>query len=329
MSSLSRTEVISPADDTPIPLEETNKRIPLSNLATTSISTEETSELQSQCSIEKTVAPFTSEKSIEQMEFLTIKDKSTAAKLSDSSRGSSSFDSIDYPLKVVKECMQRLETKAKLEQEQLEKERSFDPLGVIQSQNNPIESDVSNEPTVNPSHLLRSKLRLDDLKVAYKPEPLSIMATKSSISELSTDGNKLLKFDFNQLLRDIDTVALNWQSARNPFLTECPCGQPFDLFAPKNHCYCCGKIYCARCTDRKLNLPGLATNNYDLTTDTSNSDGSSDVFESPTSTLLGGQGGSDGYIDPSYLLEVPVCRFCYKLILEKDSLTSPFVDSND
>lgn len=269
------------------------------------------------------------------MEFLTIKDKSTAAKLSDSSRGSSSFDSIDYPLKVVKECMQRLESKAKYEQEQLEKERSsFDPLGVIQSQNNKIDvQSFESETTSNSSQELRSKLRLDDLKVAYKPDPLSIMPTKSSISELSatTDGGKNLKFDLNQLLRDIDSVALNWQSARNPFLTECPCGLPFDLFAPKNHCYCCGKIFCARCTDRKLNLPGLATSNYDVTTDTSESDGSSDVFESPTSTLLGssGQTGADGYIDPSYLFEVPVCRLCYKLILEKDSITSPFVESTD
>ena len=98
------------------------------------------------------------------MDFLN-QDKSSAAKLSDSSRGSSFFDSINFPLKVVNECMQRLEIKAKLEQEQLEKERALDPLGVIQSQTNTMNGQNLTETTCNSNQLLRSKLHLNNLKV--------------------------------------------------------------------------------------------------------------------------------------------------------------------
>lgn len=278
-----------------------------------------------------------SEKSIEQMEFLTIRDKSNLTKLSDSSRGSSSFDSIDYPLKVVKECMQRLEAKAKMEQEYAEGQTT--QVVTIDHPLSPRTSEqatpVSFEPLINSRHQLRSKLRLDDLTIAYKCAGHSDTAVvKSSLTKsLSSEFDATVKFDLNRLLSDIDTVAINWQSSRNIFFTECLCGgQPFDLFAPKNHCYCCGKIYCARCTDRKLNLPGLDGDCNELPTEISNSDGSSDVFESPSPSLPESNqyqpSDNHHYIDSSYLYQVPVCRLCCKLIQEKDSFTSPTVEPN-
>lgn len=284
-----------------------------------------------------TEGTLTSGKSIDQMEFLTIRDKSNLTKLSDSSRGSSSFDSIDYPLKVVKECMQRLEAKAKMEQEIAQKQGIQDvnydqpvsPPSIDQV------APVTEDPLINPSHSMRSKLRLDDLTVAYKvDERATTVAMKPSfVKSISSEGDENIKLDLNRLLSDIDTVAINWQSSRNIFFTECSCGgQPFDLFAPKNHCYCCGKIYCARCTDRKLNLPGLESDCNDINNDISNSDGSSDVFESPSLLECNQYHPPDNlqqnYIDSSYLYQVPVCRLCYKLIREKDSLTSPSVEVN-
>ena len=222
-----------------------------------------------------------------QKDFLLV-DTSGSAKLSSSSKGSSSFDSIDYPLKIVKQCMQRLETKQREDEEEASRQAVGD------------ESDLS---SVN--RIAREKLRLDDLQIVY-PEgrvnqcnastvESSAVQTKVKLPSTTTD------VDEEQLRRDIDSVAVEWQSLRHA--KECPCGYPFDQTSTRNHCYSCGSLFCARCIDRKIVLPG-----HVIKSESGDSSASSDVFESPNwdTTAL-----------------VSVCRSCYRTLLGRDSMTSP------
>lgn len=225
-----------------------------------------------------------------QKDFLLV-DTSGSAKLSSSSKGSSSFDSIDYPLKIVKQCMQRLETKQREDEEEVRRQAVGD------------ETDLN---TVN--RIARDKLRLDDLKVVY-PEgrvnqcnPVtnastgeSVFQSKVKLPSTSTD------FDEQQLRRDIDSVAVEWQSLRHA--KECPCGYPFDQASSRCHCYSCGSLFCARCIDRKIILPG-----HVIKGESGDSSASSDVFESPEKECTD---------------LVSVCRACYRLLQNRDSLTSP------
>ncbi|XP_043246559.1 myotubularin-related protein 8-like [Amphibalanus amphitrite] len=58
----------------------------------------------------------------------------------------------------------------------------------------------------------------------------------------------------DQLTRELDSVAIEWASPRG--VRECSCTTAFDHFSKKFHCWRCGEIFCQRCLDRCLRLPG-------------------------------------------------------------------------
>ena len=208
-----------------------------------------------------------------------------------------SFDSIDYPLKVVKECMQRLEMMQKQEA-----------------------AAAAESEAVKERELLKKSLRLDQLKSVYDRPVLS--NGENQVGQKNGDNNHaeevdLVKsIDFKQIRKDSQTVALEWDSFRST--KECSCGYLFDFNSRRNHCYSCGKIFCVRCTDRKIPLAGhhLGDNNlkeggkesWKKEEDAKNAENhespESDVFDSP---------------DLNSQSLVTVCRSCYRTLQDKDS----------
>ena len=59
------------------------------------------------------------------------------------------------------------------------------------------------------------------------------------------------------LNHSFDSVSLNWQSLQN--VKECVCSAPLEPFTTKHHCYTCGNIFCIRCIDKRISLPGHAS----------------------------------------------------------------------
>ncbi|XP_025830809.1 myotubularin-related protein 8 [Agrilus planipennis] len=78
-----------------------------------------------------------------------------------------------------------------------------------------------------------------------------------------------------ELTKNLDSVALDWKTLRN--IKECGCSTPFDHFSRKNHCRKCGEVFCVRCIDKQVILPGHLTEKavpvcrpcYDVVQDTS------------------------------------------------------------
>ncbi|XP_075166407.1 myotubularin related protein 6 isoform X2 [Haematobia irritans] len=60
--------------------------------------------------------------------------------------------------------------------------------------------------------------------------------------------------DPSTLNEEINSVAVDWKSMRN--VTACSCSTPFDQFSKKTHCWKCGEIFCERCIDKNIPLPG-------------------------------------------------------------------------
>uniref|UniRef100_A0A131XZU7 phosphatidylinositol-3,5-bisphosphate 3-phosphatase n=1 Tax=Ixodes ricinus TaxID=34613 RepID=A0A131XZU7_IXORI len=60
-----------------------------------------------------------------------------------------------------------------------------------------------------------------------------------------------------KLMEEFESVALDWKSFRN--IKECLCSTPFDRFRRKFHCWSCGEVFCIRCIDKRLCLPGHLT----------------------------------------------------------------------
>jgi len=56
------------------------------------------------------------------------------------------------------------------------------------------------------------------------------------------------------LLMELKSVAVNWKTLRN--VRSCNCAIPFETFTKKYHCWRCGDVFCTRCIDRLMTLPG-------------------------------------------------------------------------
>ncbi|XP_066908104.1 myotubularin-related protein 6 isoform X3 [Halyomorpha halys] len=59
------------------------------------------------------------------------------------------------------------------------------------------------------------------------------------------------------VIGEIYLVALDWLSVRN--VKTCICAIPFDHFTTKYHCWQCGNVFCVRCIDTNISLPGHAS----------------------------------------------------------------------
>ena len=60
-----------------------------------------------------------------------------------------------------------------------------------------------------------------------------------------------------ELMAEFQSVGLNWQSLHS--VKECLCSSPFEPFGAKLHCYTCGHLFCVRCIDKRIALPGHAS----------------------------------------------------------------------
>ncbi|XP_063232371.1 myotubularin-related protein 6 isoform X3 [Bacillus rossius redtenbacheri] len=76
--------------------------------------------------------------------------------------------------------------------------------------------------------------------------------TANAVSGLS--GAKAEVTSADQLAEEVGSVALDWKSLRN--IRECVCSSPFDHFSRKYHCWRCGEVFCLRCIDKHVALPG-------------------------------------------------------------------------
>lgn len=219
---------------------------------------------------------------------LRVIDPLSALQKMSSSSKDESFDSIDMPLKTVKECMKRLE---------------------MQHQQNELELSAAASVLVQDN--LRKNLRLDQLKPVYD-EPIK----KSS--PLNVNVN------FDQIRKDMSTVALDWDPWRS--CSSCPCGTRFEITSTRSHCHCCGKIFCARCTDRLILLPGhrINTNNHKANKCKSSTTTITNLCNKPTTTASCTE-SSEGDVfessDESSKVhskgsKVNVCKSCHKLVLE-------------
>ncbi|KAK5644181.1 hypothetical protein RI129_008026 [Pyrocoelia pectoralis] len=86
----------------------------------------------------------------------------------------------------------------------------------------------------------------------------------------SSDDNHPLKADLKEkdkssadskgvqeVMSSLESVALDWKTLRN--ISECGCSAPFDHFSRKYHCRKCGDVFCVRCIDKQVVLPGHLT----------------------------------------------------------------------
>lgn len=75
--------------------------------------------------------------------------------------------------------------------------------------------------------------------------------------DLLSRSTSLEKLNIDQLVLELQSVAIEWQSFRN--IHTCSCAMPFDYFTKKFHCWKCGEVFCTRCIARSIPLPGHYT----------------------------------------------------------------------
>ncbi|SPP74768.1 myotubularin-related protein 6 isoform X2 [Drosophila guanche] len=92
--------------------------------------------------------------------------------------------------------------------------------------------------------------KLSELSAADDDHPLK--ANNMSFANLSLNAEQ--SSSPQTLPDEIESVAIDWKPMRN--VTACSCSTPFDQFSKKTHCWRCGDIFCERCIDKNVSLPG-------------------------------------------------------------------------
>ncbi|XP_026840751.1 myotubularin-related protein 6 isoform X2 [Drosophila persimilis] len=92
--------------------------------------------------------------------------------------------------------------------------------------------------------------KLSELSAADDDHPLK--ANNMSFANLSLNAEQTSPPQ--DLPDEISSVAIDWKPMRN--VTACSCSTPFDQFSKKTHCWRCGDIFCERCIDKNVSLPG-------------------------------------------------------------------------
>ncbi|XP_054736354.1 myotubularin-related protein 8 isoform X1 [Anastrepha obliqua] len=90
--------------------------------------------------------------------------------------------------------------------------------------------------------------KMSELSSADDDHPLK--PAEMSFANLSLNE----RIDATSIREEINSVAVDWKSMRN--VTACSCSTPFDQFSKKTHCWKCGDIFCERCIDKSIPLPG-------------------------------------------------------------------------
>lgn len=135
-------------------------------------------------------------------------------------RNDSSFDSIDSPLKVVQECMVRL---------QMQHEQNKKTLAAADQ--------TASDEAASPAGRL---------------EENGIKNGRIEDDALETNDERAARLA--EAVQTARSISLDWQSVRNA--RECPCGSPFGQANAMFHCWCCGQIFCIRCVEKRVSPPG-------------------------------------------------------------------------
>lgn len=70
------------------------------------------------------------------------------------------------------------------------------------------------------------------------------------------NGDCRIDVNLIELINSIQSVALDWQSMRS--VRKCVCGGSFEQTNyPTTNCWSCGLVYCQRCLEKRIKLPGL------------------------------------------------------------------------
>ncbi|KAK2184782.1 hypothetical protein NP493_253g03029 [Ridgeia piscesae] len=78
--------------------------------------------------------------------------------------------------------------------------------------------------------------------------------TSKSMNDVTLGPLDMDNLQIYHLLMELQSVAVEWKSFRK--VQNCSCAMPFEHFTKKYHCWSCGDIYCTRCIDRMMALPG-------------------------------------------------------------------------
>ena len=200
-----------------------------------------------------------------------------------------SFDSVDSPLRVVQECMARLQTEYESHEQQ------------------------SSSP--------------EDEQVPVKfSHPLELNYDVQSNAKAAMEPNAPIEqeegLEIEELMEAAETVALDWKSCRNS--KECSCSFVFDAGSRRTHCWSCGDIFCVRCIEKKIILPGHRVSQVGEEDGNSDSDSDvdvgGDVFRKQALNTKNVNRVEKKRTQKTN--EVPVCNGCYKKIYKSNSQDS-------
>ncbi|KAF5300008.1 hypothetical protein FQR65_LT09264 [Abscondita terminalis] len=99
---------------------------------------------------------------------------------------------------------------------------------------------------------LYEKNSLCQLESADDNHPLKA-ESKEKEASITVENTKGIE----EVIGSLESVALDWKTLRN--ISECGCSTPFDHFSRKYHCRKCGDVFCVRCIDKQVILPGHLT----------------------------------------------------------------------
>lgn len=130
-----------------------------------------------------------------------------------------SFDSINSSLKIVEEVMQRLQQKHNLSKQSNESDSSED--------------------------------RLDE------KDGRSESGRSAGLKQPANESDSRVDINLIELINCMQSVALDWQNGRRG-AGKCVCGNPFEQANNRTsaNCYSCGLLYCNRCIEKRVKLPG-------------------------------------------------------------------------
>lgn len=97
---------------------------------------------------------------------------------------------------------------------------------------------------------LYEKASLNELEAADDDHPLKLDTPEKETNGISYDDN----VGVEAITKELESVALDWKTLRH--ITACSCSTPFDHFTRKYHCRKCGDVFCIRCINKQLVLPG-------------------------------------------------------------------------
>lgn len=123
--------------------------------------------------------------------------------------------------------------------------------------------DTKSEEEVNDNKYNYEKKKLSELSAADDDHPLKSDFTLQKLMEKEKEAEKELEDgdDINSdnknieaISKELESVAIDWKSLRS--VNVCPCSTPFDNNIRKCNCWRCGEVYCTRCIDKSIPLPG-------------------------------------------------------------------------